>query len=157
MVGCRVRSGFAGRNRCRNAPVDSIPTRSRPPQSRNRPLAQPRKLVPICARSSRACRNRCRIETADDGGIPGRVKIFFAGARLDRDAIAAAIFVIRSVQRLMDVADKMDQKRQITFGAPAVVVAVFQALGVSSISQSRSCCRDIARQRLSAGPGGKCR
>ena len=70
------------------------------------------------------------LETPHDGGVPGRVKIRFSRTRIDLDAIAAEVRVVRGMQWLMDVADKMDQKRQIAFGAPAIVVALFQALRV---------------------------
>src|ERR1039458_8314918 len=69
-------------------------------------------------------------ETAHDGGVPNLVKIFCSSIRIDRHAITAAVRVVRGVERLMDVADKVDQERQITGSAPAVVFALFQALRI---------------------------
>ena len=48
----------------------------------------------------------------------------------DSDAIAALVRVVRGVQRLMDIADEMDQEGQISVGAPLVIISFFQALRV---------------------------
>jgi hypothetical protein len=55
------------------------------------------------------------------------VEIFSARLRIDLDAIATSVRVIRGVQRLMDIADEMDQERQIAGSAPPVVVLFFEA------------------------------
>ena len=97
-------------------------------------------------------------EAAHDGGIPGRVKIFFARARIDRDAVAAAILVVRSVQRLMDVADKMDQECEIAAGAPAVEIAVFEALRIFVDFRGHAFAAGASRGNVrGGGPADKCR
>jgi len=43
---------------------------------------------------------------------------------------AAAIGIRRGMQRLMDVADEMDEEREVAGGAPFVVITVTKALRV---------------------------
>ena len=98
------------------------------------------------------------LETTHDGGVPGRMKVGFSRTRIDLDAIAAEVRVVRGMQWLMDVADKMNQKRQIAFGAPSIIVALLS--GASSIrrfSRSRIFHRGIVRECRLADPANKCR
>src|ERR1700682_2306154 len=59
--------------------------------------------------------------------VPDRVKIFFSRMRIDYHAIAATVRVVRRMQRLMNVADKMDQECEIAGRAPAVVARLLEA------------------------------
>ena len=68
------------------------------------------------------------LEAADDGGVPDGVEIF--RARIHRHTVAALVGVSRGVERLMDIADEVDQEGQIAVGAEAVVTAVFEASGI---------------------------
>jgi len=65
--------------------------------------------------------------SAHDGGVQGRVKIFCSRMRIDHHAITATVRVIRRMQRLMDVADKVDEERQTAGSTPSVVVPLFKA------------------------------
>lgn len=96
----------------------------------NRRLARTRRFFPACGQWSRAARIDAVLEAAHDRRVPRLVKILRANGRIDRYAVAAAVGIAGRVQRLMDIADEVDQEGEITERAPAVVVPIFQALGV---------------------------
>ena len=115
--------------KCRTARLDPTPTQYRRyvPESMHRALSRLHMFVPTCGPSSRAFPNRCCFETAHEGGVPGVVEVFGARLRIDLDAIAPLVSVVRRMQRLMQIADKMDQERQIAGSPPSVVVLFFEA------------------------------
>ena len=69
-------------------------------------------------------------EPAHDCRIHYGVKVLYSAFRIDDYAIAAAVSVVGGMQRLMNVADKVDEERQVAGAAEAVVVRVFQTLRV---------------------------
>jgi len=66
-------------------------------------------------------------ETAHDSRVPDCVKIFFFRVRINNHAVAAAVRVVRRMERLMNVADKMNQECEIAGGAPVVVALLLEA------------------------------
>jgi hypothetical protein len=48
-------------------------------------------------------------------------------SRIDEDAIASPVRIVRGVQGLMNVADEMDQECQTAGSAPSVVVPFLEA------------------------------
>src|SRR5882757_5484541 len=66
-------------------------------------------------------------ETAHDSRVPDCVKIFFFRVRINNHAVAATVRVVRRMERLMNVADKMNQKREIAGSSPTIVVFLLEA------------------------------
>jgi len=78
--------------------------------------------------------------------------------RFHRDAIAATIGIGSRAQRLMNVADQMNEKGEIAVTTPFVAIALFEAVGVfvdlrGDARSARTACRPIA----SLIPVGRCR
>ena len=69
-------------------------------------------------------------KSAHDSGVPGIMKILRARIRIDLDTVAAVIGIVGRMERLMEIADEMDQEREVTGRAPSVVISVFQSLRV---------------------------
>ena len=69
-------------------------------------------------------------KSAHDSGVPGIMKVLRARIRIDLDTVAAVIGIVGRMERLMEIADKMDQEREVAGRAPSVVISVFQSLRV---------------------------
>ena len=87
--------------------------------------------------------------------IPSRVEIWRVWGGIHGYAIPAFIRVRRSMQRLMNITHKVNQKCQVAITAPFVTIAFFETSGVfvdlcRNASSARTACRQISALVLQA-------
>ena len=123
---------FEAQHRCRSALFDSTPTRYRRyvPESTHRLLSRLRMFVPACVPSPRAFQHRYSSRRRTMVVSQASCRFLAPDCESTLDAIASPVRVVRSVKRLMHIADKMDQERQITGSAPSVISPFFEACRV---------------------------
>lgn len=97
------------------------------------------------------------LKSVDHGCIPGRVEISSAWARFHGDAIAAPVCVCGGVQRLVNIADELNEERQITDAASFVAMTLFEAFGVfADLRGDAVSARGIAPAYQCCGPVNRC-
>jgi hypothetical protein len=75
-------------------------------------------------------RSKLPLQHHDNRVVPGIVEILFRWRDIHLLARAATIGVGRGMERLMDIADEMDEKRKVTSSTPFIVIAILKATGV---------------------------
>ena len=75
-------------------------------------------------------RSKLLLQHRDNCIVPGVMEILLCRRHVDALARAAAIRVSRRMQRLMDVAHEMDEKREVPGGAPFIVAPITKTTGI---------------------------
>ena len=78
----------------------------------------------------RASRIHVVLKPIDHGSIPSRMEISHTRVRFHRDTIAAFVRVGGRVQGLVNIANRMNEERQITASAPFVAIPLLEAVHV---------------------------